>query len=117
MRKPSPEDRRKYPRVRTDAVVAIRRMDDGLQLAHGVDLGIGGIRFQCVGLDLDPGQPVEVTLNLGDCTRSVIGQIVRCTDLDPFTQEIALAFVQVDPDTLDRFQELGLSGDDGEIDR
>jgi hypothetical protein len=112
MPKPSPSDRRKYPRVRTDAVVAIRRIDDGMQLAQGVDLGLGGIRFQCVGLDLDPGQPVEVTFNLGDRTSAVLGCIVRSTDLDPFTQEIALAFLHVDPETLERFYELGLTDDE-----
>jgi hypothetical protein len=110
-------DRRKYPRVRTDSVVAIRRVEDGPKLAQGLDLGLGGIRFQCVGLELDLGETVEVTFNLGDDTSTVLGRIVRLTDLDPFTQEIGLAFLHVDPDTLDRFYEFGLAGDEIDFDR
>jgi hypothetical protein len=105
-------DRRKYPRVRTDAVVAIRRVDEGAKLGQGLDLGLGGIRFQCVGLELDLGETIEVTFNLGDSTSNVIGRIVRMTDLDPFTQEIGLAFLHVDPETLDRFYDVGLAGED-----
>ncbi len=107
-------DRRKYPRVRTDAVVSIRRLDDGAKLGQGLDMGLGGIRFQCVGLELDLGEAVEVTFNLGETTSNVIGRIVRMTELDPFTQEIGLAFLHVDPETLDLFYEFGLAGEEGE---
>jgi hypothetical protein len=110
-------DRRKYPRVRTDSVVAIRRVEDGPTLAHGLDLGLGGIRFQCVGLELDLGEAVEVTFNLGDATSTVVGRIVRLTELDPFTQEIGLAFLHVDPETLDRFYEFGLAGEESDFER
>ena len=41
-----------------------------------------------------------MTFNLGDRTVAVVGVLVRVTDLDAFTQEVALAFTQVDEDTL-----------------
>ncbi len=116
MSKSDPSNRRKYPRVINEAVVSLRRLDSTPSLAHGLDVGVGGIRFQCVGLDLDLNESVEVTFNLGDCTESVVGQIVRITELDAFTQEIALAFLHVEPETLERFYEVGLASDDeGEL--
>jgi hypothetical protein len=93
-------DRRKYPRVRTDSLVSIRRVETPPPaLAHALDLSLGGIRFQCVGVELELGEVVAVTLTLGDRTASVVGRLVRVTDLDAFTQEVALAFLVVDDAT------------------
>lgn len=109
MEKPSPIDRRKYPRVRTDAVMAIRRVDEDTKLAHGVDLGIGGIRFFSVGLELELGDRIEVTFTLGRDTATVVGKTIRVIDLDAFTQEVALSFLEVAPGTLEKFYEYGLA--------
>ena len=92
-------DRRKYPRVMTESVVSIERVSKPQGLAHALDLSMTGVRFQCVGLDLDTGETVRVQLNLGDRTVSVVGTLVRVTELDPFSQEVALAFLDVDPET------------------
>ena len=107
-------DRRKYPRIRADAVVGIHRVDGGTQLAQSVDLGLGGIRFQCSGLEVDLEDVIEVTFNLDDHSATVAGKVIRVTDLDLLAQEIALAFVQVDPDTLQRLCEFGLGEDEEE---
>jgi hypothetical protein len=97
---PSAVDRRKYPRVRTDAIVSISRIEANETLAHSVDLSMGGIRFQCVGVELEAGETVRVALTLGASTVNVVGELARVTELDAFTQEVALAFTQVDPETL-----------------
>jgi hypothetical protein len=98
--KPEPQDdRRKYPRVRTDSVVSIRPLDDSERLAHVLDLSLGGIRFECVGVELEVGNDVSVTITLGDRTAEVIGRLVRVIDLDAFTQEVALAFWMSDEQT------------------
>ncbi len=94
-----PSDRRKYPRVRTDSVVAIRRLGPPEVLAHALDLSLGGIRFQCVGVELELGEAVAVTLTIGDRTATVVGRLMRLTDLDAFTQEVALEFLECDDDT------------------
>ncbi len=104
-------ERRKYPRIRTDSVMSIRPVENRDRLVHGLDLGLGGVRFGCVGLELDLGAFIEVTFNLGDKTATVLGKIVWLTDLDAIAQEIGLAFVKVDPDVLEQFYELGLAGD------
>jgi len=98
--KDSTFDRRKYPRVHTESLVSIARVDAREALAHALDVSIGGIRFQCVGLEVELGELLRVMLTIGDRTISVIGKLVRVTELDGFTQEVALAFTEVDPETL-----------------
>ena len=93
-------DRRKYPRVRTESVVSIRRLSPPETLAHALDLSLGGIRFQCVGVELELGEAVAVTLTLGNRTVTVAGCLKRRTDLDAFTQEVALEFLECDDQTL-----------------
>ncbi len=64
MDQPPQANRRKSPRVRTEALVLVRRVrrvEGKTQLARGVDLGLGGIRFQCVGQDLELGEVIEAT--------------------------------------------------------
>jgi PilZ domain len=80
--------------------VSIARIDRRESLAHALDVSIGGIRFQCVGLEVDLGETLRVQLTIGSRTIMVEGQLVRVTDLDGFTQEVALAFTKVDPETL-----------------
>jgi len=93
-------DRRKYPRVRTESLVSIARVDARETLAHALDVSIGGIRFQCVGLEVELGETLRVQLTIGSRTIQVEGTLVRVTDLDGFTQEVALTFTRVDADTL-----------------
>ena len=98
--KDSTFDRRKYPRVHTESLVSIARVDAREALAHALDVSMGGIRFQCVGLEVELGEVLRVLLTIGDRTLSVIGKLVRVTELDGFTQEVALTFTEVDAETL-----------------
>jgi hypothetical protein len=93
-------DRRKYPRVRTESLVSIARVDTREALAQALDVSIGGIRFQCVGLEVELGETLRVLLTIGDRTLSVVGKLVRVTELDGFTQEVALSFTDIDAEAL-----------------
>ena len=86
--------------MRTESLVSIARVDTRESLAHALDVSIGGIRFQCVGLEVDLGETLRVQLTIGDRTIQVVGKLVRVTDLDGFTQEVALSFTEVDDATL-----------------
>ena len=101
-------DRRKYPRVRTESLVSIARVDTREALAQALDVSIGGIRFQCVGLEVELGEVLRVLLTIGDRTLSVVGKLVRVTELDGFTQEVALSFTEIDAEAL-RFLSSNLS--------
>lgn len=94
-------DRRKYPRVRTETLVSIARMEAKDVVAHAVDFSLGGIRFQCINLDLGVGELLRVTLNLGGQEVLLVGKVVRSTELDAFVQELALALIEVDADALE----------------
>ncbi len=112
--KPDPTfDRRQFLRVNTDQLIAIGRLDDREGLAHALDLSMGGVRFQCVGLDVKPGEMLKVVLTLGESTKTLVGQITRAEQLDEFTQEVALCFVKMNDETRRHLEE-NLPWPDGE---
>lgn len=92
-------DRRKFPRVASDRVVSITRLDPRAALAHTVDMSAGGLRFQCIGLSVREGDLVRVTLTLGQRTLTLVGRLVRATALDQFTQDVAMQFLSLDEST------------------
>ena len=87
------------------SVVSVARAEIIDVVAHVRDLSLGGIRFQVVGVDLKLGDLLRVTLELGGQATTVIGQLVRITEIDELRQEIALAFLEVDPASLEVMQE------------
>ncbi len=105
MAKDSLFGRRKYPRVKTEVLFSITRVDASDGVAYAVDLSLGGICFQCVGLEFGVGEFLRVSLNLGETEVSAIGKLVRITTLDAFTKELAMAFVEVDARTLKLLEE------------
>ena len=100
MAEDSPTGRRKYSRVRTDVLFSIARVDSGNALGYAVDVSLGGIRFQVVGLEFQIGEVLRVSLDLDGTEVSALAKLVRITPLDAFTNELALAFVEVDATTL-----------------
>ncbi len=86
--------------------MSVARIDTSSSLATGLDVSLGGIRFQCVGLDLEVGDVVRVGLTLEDQTFSVVGTLLRVTELDAFALEVALAFHEIDPDTQSLLEEI-----------
>ena len=98
-------NRRKYPRVRTEALMSIACVDNDDFVAHTVDLSLNGLRFQCVGLDVEVGQLLRVGFRLGEEEVSVVGKLVRVTELDFLSQELALALIEVDARTRELFAE------------
>lgn len=97
-------DRRKYLRVQTESLLAIGRLDAREALAHSLDVSLGGIRFQCMGLGVQVGDILRVSLTLATATTTVLGQLVRVNNLDEFTQDVALCFVKMDDATRERLE-------------
>ena len=90
-------DRRKYSRIATDQVISFAPVDDKDLLAVGRDVSTGGIRFEAIGCEIDLGETLRVTFNLGDRTVVAVGKVVWSTDVDAFTTDVGLEFVEVDP--------------------
>jgi hypothetical protein len=97
----STSNRRKYARVRTESLVSIGRLESSQALAHAVDLSLGGIGFMTVGMGVNGGDVLRVTLTLGQRTAEVLGQVTRVVDHDGFTQELGLSFTKMDAETHD----------------
>lgn len=91
--------------------MSVAHVRTAMSLATTLDVSLGGIRFQCVGLDVAVGDVVRVELTLEDQTFEVVGTLVRVTELDAFAQEVALAFSEIEAHTQHLLGEL-LSPDD-----
>jgi len=112
-------DRRIFPRLRTESLISLARLDTATALAHALDLSIGGVRFRCVGLGLRERDIVKVTFTFGERSVTVVGQIVRASELDQIAQEVAIRFLKMNDDTREFLREnltqreaLGSEGDE-----
>ena len=94
------KERRKYARIATDQVISFAPCDSSEQLGVGKNVSAGGIRFEAVGCELDLGDVMRVTFNVGEQTVVAVGKVVWATDLDPLTTEVGLEFLEIDPDAL-----------------
>ncbi len=94
------DGRRGYARISYEAIVSVARASVVDVAAQALDVSLGGLRFEVEGLELQLDDTVRVTLELEGQPITVIGQLVRVTELDAFTQEVALAFLEVDPEAL-----------------
>jgi hypothetical protein len=101
------KERRKYARVATDQVISFSMLDRVDQLAVGKDISQGGIRFQAMGCELEAGDRIRVTFNVGERTLEAVGQVMWATELDAVTSDIGLAFEALDPDAARLLDELG----------
>lgn len=91
-------ERRKYARISTDQVISFAMLGHSDQLAVGKDISQGGIRFHAIGCELDVGDRIRVTFNVGERTLEAVGQVSWATELDAVTFEIGVAFESLDPD-------------------
>ena len=90
-------DRRKYTRIGTDQVISFAPVDARGYLGVSTDVSPGGIRFQAVGCEIDMGEVIRVTFDVGDPTLEAIGRVVWATDVDPLTLDVGLEFMEIDP--------------------
>lgn len=90
-------ERRKYARIATEQVISFAPHDHREQLGVGRNLSPGGIRFQAVGCEIDLGDVIRVTFNLGEQTVVAVGRVAWATELDPITLDVGLEFLEIDP--------------------
>lgn len=92
--------RRKYLRIPTDQVISFAEIDRPDQLAVSRDVSTGGIRFEAVGVEINLGDLLRVTFNVGRRTIVATGKVVWAVDTDPITQEVGIEFDEIDPAAL-----------------
>jgi hypothetical protein len=99
-------ERRKLPRLATDQVISFAPVDySGERLAVGKDVSAGGIRFEAVGCELELGETIRVTFNVGEHTVVAIAEVCWVTEIDPISADIGLAFLEIDPSALRLLEE------------
>jgi PilZ domain len=97
MGKPRKTERRKYRRIATDQVISFAPVDERDLLGVGRDVSSGGIRFEAVGCEIDLGDVLRVTFNVGDHTVVAVGRVIWSTEIDPISTDVGLEFIDVDP--------------------
>ncbi len=98
-------DRRKYSRIATDQVISFAPVEERDLLGVSRDVSTGGIRFEAVGCEIDHGDILRVTFNVGDRTVEAVGRVIWSTDTDPITTDVGLEFIEIDPDAVRLLEE------------
>ena len=99
-------ERRKYRRIATDQVISFAPMEERDLLGVSRDVSAGGIRFEAVGCEINLGDLLRITFNLGEQTVVAVGTVCWATEVDPLTTDVGIEFVDVDPAALRALEEL-----------
>jgi PilZ domain len=99
------QDRRKYSRIATDQVISFAHVDARDLLGVSRNVSAGGIRFEAVGCEINLGDMLRVTFNLGDHTVVAVGKVAWATDMDPITTDVGIEFVEIDASVLRLLEE------------
>jgi len=100
------QERRKYQRIGTDQVISFAPVERRDLLGVSRNLSSGGIRFEAVGCEIDLGDTLRVTFNVGDQTVVAVGQVAWATEMDPITTDVGLEFIEIDPRAISLLDEL-----------
>ena len=96
----SMSDRRKYRRIATDQVISFAPVDTRDLLGVSRNVSPGGIRFEAVGCEINLGDDLRITFNIGEHTVVVVGRVVWATEMDPITTDVGIEFLEIDPAVL-----------------
>ena len=97
MEEPKDSDRRKYSRIATDQVISFAPVDNRDLLGVSRNLSRSGIRFEAVGCEINLGDVLRVTFNVGDHTVVAVGKVAWSTEMDPITTDVGIEFLEIDP--------------------
>jgi len=106
MAEPQRLERRKYQRIGTDQVISFAPVDTRDLLGVGRNLSTGGIRFEAVGCEINLGDTLRVTFNVGAQTVVAVGRVAWATDTDPITTDVGLEFIEIDANGIELLEEL-----------
>jgi len=103
---PAKDDRRKYRRLATDQVISFAPVETRDLLGVSRNLSLGGIRFEAVGCEIDLGDTLRVTFNVGEETVVAVGRVVWSTEIDPITTDVGLEFIEIDAEAARMIEEI-----------
>jgi len=100
------DERRKYQRIGTDQVISFAPVETRDLLAVSRNLSSGGIRFEAVGCEINLGDTLRVTFNVGEHTVVAVGRVAWATEMDPITTDVGLEFIEIDPAAMGLLEEM-----------
>ena len=100
------KERRKYRRIATDQVISFAPVAERDLLGVGRDVSSGGIRFEAIGCEIDLGDVLRVTFNIGHHTVVATGRVVWSTDMDGLSSDVGIEFIEIDPEMQQLLEEL-----------
>ena len=98
-------ERRKYSRIATDQVISFAPVEARDLRGVSRNLSTGGIRFEAIGCEIDYGDVLRVTFNVGDRTVVAVGKVAWSTEKDPITTDVGLEFIDIDPEVVRLLEE------------
>jgi len=105
------KERRKYRRIATDQVISFAPVAERDLLGVGRDVSSGGIRFEAIGCEIDLGDVLRVTFNIGIQTVVATGRVVWSTELDGISTDIGIEFIELDPAAQRLLEEIASDAD------
>jgi hypothetical protein len=102
------KDRRKFHRLPTDQVISFAELNSSDRLAVSRNLSSRGISFEAVGCEINLGDVLRVTFNVGHQTLVAVGTVMWATETDPITLEVGIEFQEIDPMALRILEEATL---------
>jgi hypothetical protein len=87
-------------------VVSFAPVDARDLLGVSRDLSSGGIRFEAVGCEIELGEILRMTFNIGNQTVVAVGRVAWSTEIDPLTLDIGLEFVEIAPEAVAMLDEV-----------
>ena len=93
-------ERRKYSRIATDQVISFAPVETRDLLGVSRNISAGGIRFEAVGCEINLGDVLRVTFNVGEQTVVAVGKVIWATEMDPITTDVGIEFLEIDPAVL-----------------
>jgi len=107
----SMSDRRKYRRIATDQVISFAPIDTRDLLGVSRNVSAGGIRFEAVGCEINLGDDLRITFNIGEHTVVVVGRVMWATEMDPITTDVGIEFLEIDPSVLQLLEDASCVAD------
>lgn len=99
-------ERRKYRRIATDQVISFAPVAERDLLGVGRDVSSGGIRFEAIGCEIELGDVLRVTFNIGERTVVATGRVVWSTEMDGISSDVGIEFIEIEPAAQQMLEEL-----------
>ena len=92
-------------------MISFAPVDERDVLGVGRDVSSGGIRFEAVGCEIDLGDVLRLTFNIGDQTVVAVGRVIWSTEIDAISSDVGIEFIEIDPSAQQMIDELSIDAD------